>query len=301
MQMNRTILAVLTATLCVTGLAQSDDSAQETAAALLAAHNRERKKEGRPPFVLSAKLTAAAVVHAKDMAEHQKQSHTGSDGSKAVDRVKRQKYVYLKVGENIAWGQHSVDEVMATWMQSPPHRENILADFAGMGAARAKDEDGEYYWCVDFGVPMPNFKPADAAAAVVKKLNRDRQSAHKPSLKAETRLGRAAMAISAAMAEKDSLDVEKDAFKLIDEQGIRERELRLQLAGNVPNPDEAAKSLSGGEGAAKLDQFREIGVGYTVAKNGTPYWCAIFARPVGATPRAIRQREKRIGDGKKQP
>jgi uncharacterized protein YkwD len=293
------LAVIVVATASVTGPAWSGESADATAAALLAAHNRERKKEGRPPLALSAKLTAAAAVHAKDMAVHQKQDHTGSDGSKAVDRIKRKGYVYLRVGENIAWGQTSVDEVVATWMKSPPHRENILADFTEMGAARAEDADGEPYWCVDFGVPMPNLKPAEAAAAVVKKLNRDRQAAHKPVFKAETKLGRAAMAISAVMAEKDSLEIEKDAFKLIDEQGIRERELRLQLAGNLPNPEDAAKSLSGGEDAKKLDRFREIGVGYTVARNGTPYWCAIFARPVGDTPRAIRQRERRIGEGKK--
>jgi uncharacterized protein YkwD len=147
---------------------------------------------------------------------------------------------------------------------------------------------------------MPKLKPDEAAAAVVKKLNRDRRAAGKPAFKAETKLGRAAMAVSEAIAEKDSLDIEKDAFKLIDAQGIQERELRLQLAGNVPNPEEAAKSLLGKD-ANKLDGFREIGVGYTVAKNGTPYWCAIFAKPIGEKPRAIRQREKRVGEGKKQP
>jgi uncharacterized protein YkwD len=278
--------------------AWSGETDDPTVAALLAAHNRERKKEGRPPLALSAKLTAAALVHAKDMAVNQMPDHTGTDGSKVADRVKRTGYIYVRLGENIAWGQGSVDEVMDTWMKSPGHRENILADFTEMGGARFAAEDGEPYWCVDFGVPMPNLRPDEAAAAVIKKLNRDRQAAHKPALKAETRLGRAARAVSAVMAEKDSLDVEKDAFKRIDEQGIRERELRLQLAGNIPTPEEAAKSLLG-EDPKKLDEFREVGVGYTVAKNGTPYWCAIFARPVGTKPRAIRQRERRIGDGKK--
>src|SRR5260370_6262622 len=115
---------------------------------------------------------------------------------------------------------------------------------------------------------MPNLKADEGAAAVVKKLNRDRQAAHKPAFKAETKLGRAAVAVCAAMADKDSLDIEKDAFKLIDAQGIRDRELRLQLSGNVPNPEEATKSLLGDD-PAELDGFREIGVGYAVAKSGT--------------------------------
>jgi len=280
------------------GPAWAGEPAGRAAAALLTAHNRERKKEGRPPLALSAKLCEAAAVHAKDMALHQKQDHTGSDGSKAGDRIKRTGYVYVSVGENIAWGQQTVLEVMTTWMESPPHRENILADFTEMGAARVEDADGDPYWCVDFGIPMPKLKPAEAAAAVVKKLNRDREAAHKPAFKAETRLGRAAVAVSEAMAEKDSLDIEKDAFKLVDAQGITERELRLQLGGNVPNPEEAAKSLLGDD-PKELDGFREVGVGYAVAKSGTPYWCAIFARPVGAKPKAVRQRERRVGESKK--
>ena len=148
-------------------------------------------------------------------------------------------------GENIAYGQTSVAGGDDDLDGKPPHRENILADFTEMGAARVEDDEGDPYWCVDFGTPMPKLKPDEAAAAVVKKLNRDRAAEEKPKLRVEARLGRAAMAVCAAMAEKDSLDVEKDAFKLIDKQGIGGRELRLQLSGNVPTPDEAAKSLLG--------------------------------------------------------
>ena len=133
------------------------------AAALLAAHNREREKEGKGPLKLSEKLSQAAAAHAKDMAEHHTLDHTGSDKSTVAERVKRTGYAYVVVGENIADGQKTVEDVMATWMESPGHRENILADFTEMGAARAKDDDGVYYWCVDLGTPMPQLKPKEAA------------------------------------------------------------------------------------------------------------------------------------------
>ena len=258
--------------------AEPSQTVDRSAASLLAAHNQQRKTHGRGPLTLSAKLSQAAAVHAKDMALHQTLDHTGSDGSTVVDRVKRKGYVYVRVGENIAQGQTTVQEVMNTWMNSPAHRDNILADFTEMGAAQVEDDEGNPYWCVDFGAPIPKFKPQDAAAAVIKQLNRDRAAADKPILKVDAKLGRAAMAVSAAMAEKDSLDMEKDAFKLVDKQGIRGRELRLQLSGNVPTPEAAAKSLLG-DNPEDLDRFLEIGVGYAVAKSGTPYWCAIFARP----------------------
>ena len=77
--------------------------------ALLAAHNRERKQEQLGPLKLSPKLCESAAIHARDMAKHQKLDHNGSDGSTVADRVKRMGYIYVRVGENIANGQKTVD------------------------------------------------------------------------------------------------------------------------------------------------------------------------------------------------
>ena len=166
------------------------------AVALLAGHNREREKAEKGLLKLSEKLLQAASVHAKDMAEHETLDHTGSDKSTVAERAKRTGYPYILVGENIAEGQKTVDEVMETWMESPSHRENIMADFTEMGAARVKDKNGVSYWCVTFGTPIPQLKPKEAAADVVKYLNEDRKKRDKPLLKAETRIGKAAMEIS---------------------------------------------------------------------------------------------------------
>lgn len=257
----------------------ADEKIDPAVDSLLAIHNRERKREKLGPLKLSPKLSEAAAIHARDMAKHQKLDHTGTDGSTVVDRVKRVGYIYVRVGENIARGQRTVDQVMDTWMKSPGHRANILANFNEMGAARVEDSEGMNYWCVDFGIPMPRLKTDEAAAAVVKEINRDREAGRTVLLKVEPKLGRAAMAICAAMAAKDSLEIEGDPFKLIDEKTLQGREIRLQLSANVPTPEQAAKELKGEE-AAQLESFREIGVGYAQSKSGTPYWCAIFAKPV---------------------
>ena len=81
------------------------------------------------------------------------------------------------------------------------------------------------------------------------------------------------------MAAKDSLEIEGDPFKLVDEKALEGREIRVQFSANFPTPEQAAKELKG-EDAAQLDSFLDIGVGYAQAKSGTPYWCAIFAKPV---------------------
>jgi uncharacterized protein YkwD len=55
------------------------------------------------------------------------------------------------LGENIAFGQRTVSEVMASWMGSPGHRRNIEADFRDIGVGIAFDANGRIYWCVVFG------------------------------------------------------------------------------------------------------------------------------------------------------
>jgi hypothetical protein len=99
------------------------------------------------------------------------------------------------------------------------------------------------------------------------------------------------MEISAVMAKKDTSKLEGDPFKLIETEAPRGREFRIMLSGNAPTHVEAAKSLVG-DNAKDFDDYREIGVGYATAKNGTPYWCTILTRQVIEKPRAVRIRER---------
>jgi uncharacterized protein YkwD len=271
--------------------AKGEKPVDPIAAALLEAHNRVRENDGKAPLKLSEKLSEAAAAHAKDMAEHHTGGHVGSDKSTVAERIKRTGYAYVVVGENVADRQKTVLEVMTGWLESPGHRENIMADFTEMGAARAKDDRGFNYWCVTLGTPIVQLKPKEAAAALVKYLNEDRKKNKKPLFKAETKIGKAAMEISAVMAKKDTPKLEGDPFKLIETEAPRGREFRIMLAENAPSHVEAAKTVLGDDSSA-LDDFREVGVGYAVAKNGTPYWCIILAKQVIEKPRAVRIRER---------
>ena len=126
----------------------------ERVAAVVEAHNRERKEAGLPPMKASARLQAAAQGHARDMAEHEKMNHKGSDGSTPFRRMERQGYSYRRAGENIAYGQRDAEGVMKVWMNSPPHKKNILGGFSQIGVGYATAEDGTPYWCVTFGFPL---------------------------------------------------------------------------------------------------------------------------------------------------
>jgi hypothetical protein len=262
------------------GVALGDERVDPDLVAVLEAHNRERRKEGLGMVKLSAKLNQAAFVHAKDMAAHSAMDHKGSDGSSTVDRVKRTGYVYLRVGENVAEGQQSVAEVMVTWMDSPGHKANILGKFTELGAACVLDDQGVPYWCVDFGTPMPRLDPGEAAAAVLGEWNKSRGEGadERPKKTSDAALGKAAMAICAAMASKDSLKSDVEPSKLIADQGIKNRALRMQFVSGAPTAVEAAKELVQDTGD-ELNGMTAVGIGYAIAKSGTPYWCAIFAKP----------------------
>jgi hypothetical protein len=127
---------------------------------LVDAHNRLRARKGLPPLEPNAALTAAAERHARDMASHGRMRHRGSDGTTPFQRMAQAGYAFRLAGENVAYGQPTVDAVMDAWWRSPGHRANVLGNFSQIGTGTATAEDGSVYWCVTFGKPTG----ADSAA-----------------------------------------------------------------------------------------------------------------------------------------
>jgi uncharacterized protein YkwD len=90
------------------------------------------------PLRLSDQLADVAYGHATDMAEHNYFEHEDLAGHTPADRVKAAGYAEKLVGENIAYGPTSADEVVRGWLDSPGHCENIMDPrFAEMGIAYA--------------------------------------------------------------------------------------------------------------------------------------------------------------------
>jgi uncharacterized protein YkwD len=91
-----------------------------------------------PPVTLSGTLAGVAYGHANDMAEHDYFEHQDLTGQSPADRVRAVGYHEKLVGENIAYGPGSVEEVVQGWLNSPDHCENIMDPrFAEMGIAFA--------------------------------------------------------------------------------------------------------------------------------------------------------------------
>jgi uncharacterized protein YkwD len=250
---------------------------------LLVAHNKVRAKEKLPPLKVNAKLTDAARGHARDMAEQDKLSHEGSDGSDPPKRIKRAGYVYKDCGENVACGQETVAEVMRTWMESPPHRKNILAEFTEMGGAVAKTSDGENYWCVDFGQPIPPVDPVKSPQALIAALNGARAEAKKRSLKADPLLTRIAARFARGAAARKSLDTKapdgKTPFDALKDRGFEGR-LAIILATGEGDPEKVVASWlkEPRDRDSLLSGFNRAGAGVATDSDGLPYWVLLLTQ-----------------------
>lgn len=115
-----------------------------------------KRFEPAPALSWNARLGDTALAHSRDMAKRDYFSHQAPDGSDVSDRASRAGYGWQRIGENIAAGQGSAEQVMAGWLASPGHCSNIMnPDFTQMGAAYATNQDSTAmsYWTQVFGTP----------------------------------------------------------------------------------------------------------------------------------------------------
>jgi uncharacterized protein YkwD len=100
-----------------------------------------------PPLKWNGQLEEAAIGHARDMARHNYFDHIGSDGSEIDTRIEQAGYKWMEVGENIAFGQQSIRQVILDWIKSPSHCFQLMNPrVQEIGAAR----HGKY-WVQNFG------------------------------------------------------------------------------------------------------------------------------------------------------
>jgi uncharacterized protein YkwD len=105
------------------------------------------------PLAWSAPLTQASAGHSQDMAASNYFSHTSLDGRTLRDRVDATGYSWSSLGENIAAGYATVNEVVDGWVASPGHCANLLnPNFNQFGLACVpRTATGGYrtYWTMD--------------------------------------------------------------------------------------------------------------------------------------------------------
>lgn len=118
--------------------------------------NTYRLANGLDELLYSDTLEEAADFQAQDMYARSFFDHTNPDGEGPMDRAVAAGFCRPRlVGENIAYGQQSVNEVHVGWQNSPGHNANMLrADFVFVGMGHYTAPIGTQYWVQLFGTPF---------------------------------------------------------------------------------------------------------------------------------------------------
>jgi uncharacterized protein YkwD len=122
--------------------------------AALEAVNTYRQEKGLGALKLDARLTAAAKAHSRDLANGDRISHYGSDGSSPWDRVARTGYQATLAAENVGTGQASMLEVIKGWKGSEAHNKNLLlpdAEDMGIALVLAPKSEFKTFWTLVVG------------------------------------------------------------------------------------------------------------------------------------------------------
>ena len=146
-------------------LTDSADVGSNYAQEILDLVNEERASVGLRPLKLSSTLMDGTAIRADELTEYF--SHTRPNGTNC-STVVEDTYPSSYLGENIAAGQNSAEDVMDDWMHSEGHRANILkSSYTELGVGLAYVYKSEYntnypYWVQMFGNPYISPKNAEA-------------------------------------------------------------------------------------------------------------------------------------------
>lgn len=157
------VVLVISTIFVVTLAAQGDEAAFAEQVVILT--NEARAAEGLPPLTTDDTLTAVAQAYAQNMAANDFLDHDDPNSGQSVgDRVTSAGYVWQSVRENLAGGSDTPEEVVQGWLDSPEHRENLLAaDITEIGVGVAFEPDDVFpaanapyhnYWVQVFAHPQ---------------------------------------------------------------------------------------------------------------------------------------------------
>lgn len=114
--------------------------------------NKERKKYHLKPLQIDTALSYTARVKSEDMRDNNYFNHNSPKYGSPKQMVNDFGISYhYGVGENIAFGQKTPEEVVKAWMNSPGHRENILnKKYTHIGVGYTTGGEYGTYWTQQF-------------------------------------------------------------------------------------------------------------------------------------------------------
>lgn len=132
------VLAVLAVPL---GAFMAEDALEAQAAQIVSLTNDLRVQQGAQPLAVSRALSSSSHGKARDMAGNQYFNHSGPDGQRLTSWIRRAGYDYEVVGENLAMGFFSAEQVVGAWTKSGTHYANLVDnDFKDIGVGIVSGE-----------------------------------------------------------------------------------------------------------------------------------------------------------------
>lgn len=106
--------------------------------------NQFRAKHDLAPLKLNDFISEEAGGHSRDMAAGR--LGFGHGGFQKRTNDLHAKLGTIATGENVAYGSLSAKEVVDIWINSPPHRKNLLGNFTIVGIGVAEGGQGLLYF-----------------------------------------------------------------------------------------------------------------------------------------------------------
>jgi len=106
------------------------------------------------PLQWDDRLATSAMRHAQDMANKGYFEHISPSGLRPEQRIQQAGWTIYPIGENIAAGQDTPQEVVDSWIKSPGHCVNLLKPqyhHIGIAYYYAPNSQYKHYWVQNFG------------------------------------------------------------------------------------------------------------------------------------------------------
>lgn len=136
---------------------------------LFAAANQERAALGLSTLHLDPALSQASAFHAEQMAEHEDISHQFPDEPDLEDRGANAGVHFSLIAENVGEAPTSVI-IHNLWMNSPPHRANLLDPNVNSIGIAVVTRDNELYAVEDFASTVQTLTIGEQESAVAEVL-----------------------------------------------------------------------------------------------------------------------------------
>jgi hypothetical protein len=162
---------VLTMGLCAQS-ANAQGNAGGAEQTLLQLANRERSAQGLAPLKWSATLAEAARQHALRLAQQNTLSHQLPGEPGLADRASRAGARFSTLAENVAEGP-SAEGIHQQWMNSAPHRANLLDPQLNSVGIAVADRNGTLFAVEDFSVVVGDMSAPDQEKLVGTQLQKE--------------------------------------------------------------------------------------------------------------------------------